>query len=673
MKKIISIITLVLCSLTLNAQQKFDIDYYKKILNTTSNDQEKLEALDSLVNFTKEDETDEYVSFSKQFIDLTEKLELYDRMIARGTHLYGTIRNKQNQKEEADKLFDRLETHLSKAKDSSVIGKFYLRKAMNARDVDNEEAIALYTKAIQELSSKDSVQVADSYLYRGQCNDILGKYVEAIKDYENAGQYYEQLKDTAYFFRIQQNISIIYSRNGFTEKAAKIQNEVIENAVKAEDYGTAVGSLVNQAIDLGKQNKLDEQQKVLERALAFNLEKLNDDIWYDNYIRINLVKGFSTKKDKKNASIHLNRMIEREPETKNIIPLSQHNFAAKAYFERSFGNIDKAIGYFKKREELLEKMQSKEVLALTKRQLGELYEEKKDYNTAYTYYKDGTTVRDSIFNANKTNTFLFYQTLYETERKEKELIKKTSEVELLEQKNSTKQRVLVLSIAGISLLFLIVYLIRNRAYLKKTKQQQEEFSQQLLQSQEEERKRISKDLHDSLGQSLLLIKNKVILNDDKETGSIVNDAIEEVRSISRALHPFQLEELGLTKAIENVVNQLDESTDIFISSEVDNIQNVFESEQEVNIFRIVQESLNNIIKHANAQAARVEVIKEAKQVQIIIKDNGKGFDFSERYNDFKSLGLKTLKERTKLLNGSMKIDSEKNKGTTLAFTIPLAA
>jgi len=673
MKKIVSIITLVLCSLTLNAQQEFDIDYYKKVLNTTSNDQEKLEALDSLVNFTKEDETDEYVSFSKQFIDLTEKLELYDRMIARGTHLYGTIRNKQNQKEEADKLFDRLETHLSKAKDSSVIGKFYLRKAMNARDFDNIEAIALYTKAIKELSSKDSVQVADSYLYRGQCNDILGNYVEAIKDYENAGQYYEQLKDTAYFFRIQQNISVIYSRNGFAEKAAKIQKEVIENAIKAEDYGTAVGSLVNQAIDLGKQDKLDEQQKVLQRALAFNLEKLNDDIWYDNYIRINLVKGFSTKKDKSNASIHLNRMIEREPETKGIMPLSQHNFAAKAYFERSFGNIDKAISYFKKREELLEKMQSKEVLALTKRQLGELYEEKKDYNTAYTYYKDGTTVRDSIFNANKTNTFLFYQTLYETERKEKELIKKTSEVELLEQKNSTKQRVLVLSIAGISLLFLIIYLIRNRAYLKKTKLQQEEFSQQLLQSQEEERKRISKDLHDSLGQSLLLIKNKVILNDDKETGSIVNDAIEEVRSISRALHPFQLEELGLTKAIENVVNQLDESTDIFISSEVDNIQNVFKSEQEVNIFRIIQESLNNIIKHANAQAARVEVIKEAKQVQIIIKDNGKGFDFSERYNDFKSLGLKTLKERTKLLNGSMKIDSEKNKGTTLAFTIPLAA
>ncbi len=673
MRKIISLITLVLCSLTLNAQQKFDIEYFKKVLDTTQNDQIKLEALDSLVNLTKNDETNEYVSFSEQFIDLTEQLEMYDRMIGCGVRLYSTVRFKQKRRKDADALLDRIGKHLEKAKDSSVIGRYYLRKAMNARDVDNNIAVELFTKTIQEIASKDSVQIADSYLYRGQSYDVLGKYVEAIQDYEKAGQYYEQLKDTAYFFSIQQNISIIYSRNGFSDKAAKIQNEVIESAVKANDYATVVGSLVNQAIDLGKENKLDEQQKVLERALGYNLKRLKDELWFDNYIRVNLVKLFSNKKDKENAAIHLKRMLEREKEANGNLSLIQHIIAAKAYFERSFGDINQAINYFKKREELLEKMQSKEVLALTKKQIGELYEKKQDYKKAYAYYKDGITVRDSIFNVNKTNTFLFYQTLYETERKEKELIKKTSEVELLEQKNQTKQRVLVLSITGISLLFLIIYLIRNRRYLKKTKDQQEAFSQQLLQSQEEERRRISKDLHDSLGQSLLLIKNKVILNDDQETGSIVNNAIEEVRSISRALHPFQLEELGLTKAIENVVNQLDESTDIFISSEVDNIQNLFKADQEVNIFRIVQESLNNIIKHSNAQAARVEIVKNGDQVQIIIKDNGKGFDFSEQYNDFKSLGLKTLKERTKLLNGSMKIDSEKNKGTTLAFTIPLAA
>ena len=134
-----------------------------------------------------------------------------------------------------------------------------------------------------------------------------------------------------------------------------------------------------------------------------------------------------------------------------------------------------------------------------------------------------------------------------------------------------------------------------------------------------------------------------------------------------------MEELGLTRAIENVVGQLDESTDVFISYEIDDIQNLFSPVQEVNIFRIIQESLNNIVKHASAKGARVEIKKQQKRIQLIIKDNGKGFDFSERYNDFKSLGLKTLKERTVLLGGSMKVDSEKDKGTTLVFLIPYKA
>ena len=201
---------------------------------------------------------------------------------------------------------------------------------------------------------------------------------------------------------------------------------------------------------------------------------------------------------------------------------------------------------------------------------------------------------------------------------------------------------------------------------------QEKFSQKLLISQEEERKRISKDLHDGLGQSLLLIKNNVITRGDQTTKDMVDQVIEEVRAISRDLHPFQLQEMGITRAIKHTLTQVDENTPLFISSEIENIDNLFPPEQEVNIYRIVQESLNNIIKHAEAEASRVSVVKLDKTVLISIKDNGKGFEYSDKLQESRSLGLKTLLERTKVLHGQMRVQSKKNIGTSVEFQFPIA-
>ena len=190
-------------------------------------------------------------------------------------------------------------------------------------------------------------------------------------------------------------------------------------------------------------------------------------------------------------------------------------------------------------------------------------------------------------------------------------------------------------------------------------------------SQEKERRRISKDLHDGLGQRLLLIKNKLVDSKDERTKEMVDFAIDEVRSISRDLHPFQLQEMGITKAIINTLSEVDENTTLFVSSEIDNIDNVFSPEQEVNIYRIVQESMTNILKHAKAEATRISVKKFTNSIVISVKDNGVGFDFPEKLQNLKSLGLKTLLERTKFLNGQMKVQSIKDSGTTIEFQFPI--
>ena len=135
--------------------------------------------------------------------------------------------------------------------------------------------------------------------------------------------------------------------------------------------------------------------------------------------------------------------------------------------------------------------------------------------------------------------------------------------------------------------------------------------------------------------------------------------------------PFQLEDIGITRALENLILQLDESYEnTYIFGDIDDLKSSLNPNQEVNIFRIVQECLSNIIKHAKAESAKVILINNTNSVTISIKDNGIGFDFSEKYNDFKSLGLKTIKERVKLMKGTLKIDSVKEEGTTFTIQLP---
>ncbi|HEV8158906.1 MAG TPA: sensor histidine kinase, partial [Pyrinomonadaceae bacterium] len=206
------------------------------------------------------------------------------------------------------------------------------------------------------------------------------------------------------------------------------------------------------------------------------------------------------------------------------------------------------------------------------------------------------------------------------------------------------------------------------------------FSRRLIDSQEQERKRLAAELHDGLGQNLAVIKNRAMLGiikgDDKERvmkefdsiSESAMQAIEEVREITNNLRPHLLDRLGLTKAINAMLKKV--SGVIEIESEVDSIDNVFSEAQEISVYRIVQESLNNVIKHSNASGASVVIRADESNVFILIEDDGAGFDF-ENIKSKSGFGLVGLKERTQLLNGEFSIDSKIGQGTKIKVKIPI--
>jgi signal transduction histidine kinase len=224
-------------------------------------------------------------------------------------------------------------------------------------------------------------------------------------------------------------------------------------------------------------------------------------------------------------------------------------------------------------------------------------------------------------------------------------------------------------------------IIRHR---RQTGNQQDLFTYQLLDSMEAERKRIASELHDSIGQELLIIKNRALLalsnlKDKKsvreqleEISNTASQALQETREITYNLRPYQIDRLGLTKAIESIINRVERTTTIKFTSDIDPIDNLVPKEMEIHVYRIIQECINNIIKHANATTGKVIIKRWSDRLNIDVEDNGKGFDVSlERSKDAHGMGIHGIAERTRLLGGTMKVESSLGNGTRVLITIIL--
>ena len=225
---------------------------------------------------------------------------------------------------------------------------------------------------------------------------------------------------------------------------------------------------------------------------------------------------------------------------------------------------------------------------------------------------------------------------------------------------------------------------RQEAMIRE-REAREQFTQQLIASQEAERRRIAAELHDSLGQNLLLAKNRAQLALSSGLASpetreqleairdVASQAIAEVRQIARALHPYQLDHLGLTRAVEAMIENAAQSTNIVFEHKLDPVDDVFSPESATHLYRVVQECLTNALKHAQARSVRIRLERDVRQVRLLVKDNGRGFTPEQRPAGGSSigLGLKHIAERVRILNGTLQISSAPATGTAIEVVIPI--
>ncbi|MGD9041686.1 MAG: response regulator [Desulfobacteraceae bacterium] len=230
---------------------------------------------------------------------------------------------------------------------------------------------------------------------------------------------------------------------------------------------------------------------------------------------------------------------------------------------------------------------------------------------------------------------------------------------------------------------------RTLAALRESERQLRVLSSKILEAQESERKIIAQELHDSIGASLTAIRyglEEKLHRMGKESRppegisleqliSIVRDTIDEAHRISSNLRPSALDDMGLLAAIRSICREFEEIHEgIKVGAQIDVREEDVQEPLKIVVYRVLQESLNNVLKHSGAEAVRVNLTKTEKFLELSISDDGHGFDAGDKLSskgEMVGMGLLGMKERTELSNGTFEIASEKGKGTVVTAKWPV--
>lgn len=235
-----------------------------------------------------------------------------------------------------------------------------------------------------------------------------------------------------------------------------------------------------------------------------------------------------------------------------------------------------------------------------------------------------------------------------------------------------------LSVLAVALVLGGAYFYRVRQ-LQAINNERADFTRRLIDSQEGERRRIALELHDSLGQSLTIIRNRALMSLKKtdehemlieqmrEISDASAEALRETREIARNLHPAQIEHLGLPAALATLVDSIESGSSIAFTKNIDDKIAPVTNEQAINLYRIAQESLSNVIKHSKANMASVALHQSDDRLTLVIEDDGTGFSGDGSHS---GLGLKGIHERAGIIRAQLNMHSSPGKGTRITVSLP---
>ena len=317
-----------------------------------------------------------------------------------------------------------------------------------------------------------------------------------------------------------------------------------------------------------------------------------------------------------------------------------------------------------------------------------LYETKGDYKQALAASQEYVKLNNQISNESNDKNIARLNVQYETEKKEQQ-IETLNQRSIIQTLEIERRNTIIAVVAGLLLIGgLLVYLLFNRRKLIEDNRMQEFINEQrelsaraVFEAEDEERRRLAADLHDGVGQVLScalmnlngLFRSMPMQPADCEVAerslALVNESYDEMRAISHRMMPHALSQNGLNQALHHFAEKID-SRQVRVHLELDETESRLDPLAETALYRVIQESVNNVLKHAQATNIHISLISDNDGISVTIEDDGRGFD-PGLIGDSAGIGLKNIRSRIEFLKGTVEFESAPGKGTLVVINLPV--
>ncbi len=590
----------------------------------------------------------------------------------------------------------------------SELGKSFLFK----RQLDS--ALYYFNKSVKIYTSADTLKIGDIAIGRlaGVYSNIGTIYLRQAK-YDSAVSYYYKAlhlfekSNISYSVTVLNNLGAIYIYHKEYKKALDVYNKSLKilketaphrKRVMASIYtnaGTCYRALgMPDTAMIYYQNAMKIRKVVGPARSVAGL--------YDNIGHLKKANG-----DYESALQDYQKALEIRKKMK--LP---GGYAASygniAFLQAKMKQYNKAIPNFKRAIEDADSAGLVETSLVCQEGLANAYKSIGNYKKALDTYMKYTHLNDSIHTIDLQEKLELYKEKYEAEKKDRviqQLEEEQKMAEILNEQQKIKvqnQKLISNSLAILAVLLLIIIFVAVRYFKMKRKADQEvhlrkqqqaqqktlnlmkEFEvstiKSFMEGQEKERSRIAGDLHDRLGSLLSTVKlhfssleasipeNEELQKNFEFALGLLDKSVEEVRAVSRNLTKGVLTQFGLIAAVESMAEAINSTRKIQMKVIQSGLESRLDSETEITLFRVIQELVTNIIRHAQTDEIFVQFVASDNRLNIIVEDHGVGFDT----NNIKSngIGLSNMKERIATIGGEFTIDSVPGEGTTVIIDIP---
>lgn len=538
-----------------------------------------------------------------------------------------------------------------------------------------DSAIACYDLAaklcieINEIKGLASCYNNKAMIYsnKGWSEKAIELYIESLKQFE-------KIDDKLGQGNALNNISVLYN-NLYKNK------EGLQYAYKARDLFQSINHLSGLGAALNNMAlsfttiKKDSAIIYYKKAIAIK-EKLNDlyglGITYDN---LGLELGKENRYEE--SLYYLDKALAIKKNFDDQYGIAYvHMHKASTY--RLIGDKDKQLDNLLTAYKIANNISNLRLLRVITNNLSLYYHDIKNWEKAYEYLIKNNQYSDSLQTSENHNKIAEIEATYELEKKNLIIENKEFELKVAEAKViQSRTQIIFLIVLLISILILVIFIwiiLKQRQKNKSIKENIERLKAQekaIIDAENKERTRFAKDLHDGAGQLLSAVKMNLNALPEKsekinQIGDKLNLAIKEIRAIAYSMMPIALHQNNLYQAIHDFADQFSQSNNLNITVHCDNTVNTLSANTQTNIYRIIQECVNNSIKHAEATTINIQLIQHENYWLLMIEDNGKGFS-QEKIKS--GIGLASIKSRVSLMKGELYIDS--TNGTTITVEIPL--